>query len=219
MQISHAQARRYIQLDSDRALSQLDKAVLQSHLAICSECQHYADSIQQMEGLLVPLLHRQWDLSPAPLSIDVIKVGKSKFLSGSDLLTTRTALIGLVCMLLIFSIWQLTVSSAQTPGSFTAAVPPIPTPSRQSTLTSAAQKNCSKQSYVVRENDTLESIASQFASSQQEIMDANPAITATLQPFAMIWIPVCTLTPTGTLNASPTTYTPSTSPTISTPDG
>lgn len=219
MQISHAEAHRIIQLRSDRELNSLDKELLQSHLTTCNECQRYAESLKEMEGVLVPLLRRQWNLSPAPLSLDALTVGKNKIPTGSPILATRTALIGLVCMLFLFSVWQFTYSNTSAPGLFTAAVPPIPTPSTQFTLTETTQKNCREQSYIVREDDTLESIAGRFASSKEEIMAANKMQTESLRPGDTIWVTFCTLTPTGTVNALTTTYTPSIRPTTSTPGG
>ena len=219
MQITHVEARRFIQLNSDRALSTLDKENLQSHLAICSECQRYANGLQEMERLLLPIMHRHWNLSPAPLPLGSLRAGKVKIPTSSSILATRTAIIGLVCMVFLFSIWQLTFSNTATAGLITAAVPPIPTPSTQFTLTNTKQTNCGEQSYVVQEDDTLERIAGQFASSKAEIMAANKLKTEALRPGATLWIPVCTFTPTGTVNALTTTYTPSTHPTTSTPGG
>jgi predicted anti-sigma-YlaC factor YlaD len=219
MQISHASAQRWIQLDADQALSQQDKLNLQEHLKSCADCRHYANRLKEMEGILLPVMRRNWNLSPAPLSIDSLRAGKSKIQNRSYILATRTAIIGLVCMAFLFSIWQLTISSAGTPGLLTAAVPPIPTPSTQFTLTSKAQKNCGEQSYIVKENDTLEGIAVLFASSKDEIRAANQMLAATLRPGTTLWIPVCTLTPTSTLNALRTTYTPSIGPTTLTPGG
>jgi hypothetical protein len=193
---------------------------LQAHLKSCADCQHYAASIKAMESVMIPLMRRQWTLSPAPLSIASLQAGKGKNPSGSPILATRTALVGLVCMLFLFSIWQFRFSSSG-PGApvlFTAAVPQIPTPSMQSTLTSTAQ-NCVEQAYIVQENDTLESIALQFASSQEDIITANKLKTEALLPGTTIWVPACAFTPTGTINPMTTTYTPSLKPTTSTPGG
>ena len=218
MEPSHTRARRLIQFNADRSLRHDDKEILRAHLESCADCRHYADSLKAMESVMEPLMRRQWNLSPASLSIASLRPGKNKVPAGSPLLTTRIALIGLVCMVFLFSIWQVTFSSTRTPGLFTAAVPLIPTPSTNSTFTSTAQ-SCVEQSYFVQQNDTLERIAVQFATSKEEIIVANKLKTETLRPGATLWISVCTFTPTGTVNALTITYTPSLSPTRSTPGG
>jgi LysM repeat protein len=218
MEISHTTARRLIQFDLDRALSHEDKENLRAHLQSCAGCQRYAASIKEMESIMLPLMRRQWNLSPAPLSTELLQAGKSKIRTGGSLLATRTALIGLMCVVFLFSIWQVTFSRVGTPGLYTAAVPLIPTPSTQATFTKTA-RSCAELSYTVQENDTLESIAMQFASSKEEIIAANKLNTKALRPGTTIWVPACTFTPTGTINPMTTTYTPSLNPTTSTPGG
>jgi hypothetical protein len=220
MEISHSTAQRLIQFEADRSLSHQDQESLQAHLKSCADCQGYAASIKEMENVMIPLMRRQWDLSPAPLSIAALQLAKGKSPSSNPILATRTALVGLVCMLFLFSIWQVKFSSLNpdTPVLFTAAVPQIPTPSLQSTFTGTAQ-NCVEQAYIVQENDTLESIAMQFASSKEEIITANKLKIEALLPGSTIWVPACAYTPTGTIHPLTTTYTPSLNPTTSTPGG
>jgi LysM repeat protein len=81
--------------------------------------------------------------------------------------------------------------------------------------------NCAEMLYIVQENDTLEGIAYQFATSREELMAANHMETAMVKTDMELIVPVCNLTPTGTIHPTLliTTYTPSTRPATSTPDG
>ena len=78
---------------------------------------------------------------------------------------------------------------------------------------------CDNRLYIVKENDTLESIADMFSASKEEIMASNNMKTETLSNAMEITIPICTSTPTGTLNALTTTYTPFINTITSTPGG
>lgn len=221
MQITHEQAQRLIQFDIDRALNTQDQLTLSTHLRDCRQCRAYAEELKELEGMLVPVMKRQWDLRPLPLSLDAVGAkSKSKTPIGI-ILTTRTAAIAVVFMMFIFSAWQFALSSRQAFSPLPVSVPPIPTPSTYSTSTTITSQACKGRIHAVQENDTLESIAYQFAVSEQEIMAANNLKTETLHTAMELIIPTCNLTPTGTINPKTLTrtFTPAIHSTTSTPDG
>ena len=221
MQITHAEARKLIQFDIDEALNSQEKTTLYTHLKDCIECRAYAEDIREVEGILPPLMKRHWNLQPAPLSIHAITTKRDSKLQASIILATRTAMIGIVFIAFILSVWQFTLSGSQTPSQLPASVLPVPTPATQSTSTRIMPQNCEQVLYAVQENDTLERIAYLFSISKEEIMSINNMKAETVNTAMELVIPICSFTPTGTVNPTSltTTYTPSTSPIPSTPGG
>jgi hypothetical protein len=219
MQMTHEEAHKLIQFNTDDALNPHEKNELQSHLESCAECQAYANSMRGMESILIPLLQKKWNKQPIPLSIPTVMAKRDVRISQRMFLATRIAAIGMICVTFVFSIWQLTLSNQPTPGPILVSVPPVPTPSTQFISTTGTLDTCEYRLYIVKENDTLENIADLFSISKAEILAINNMKTETLNATVEILIPVCTSTPTGTVNAFTTTYTPSISPITSTPGG
>jgi len=221
MQITHEEARRLIQFNTDKALNMQEKSTLSTHLKDCIECRAYAEEIKEVESILLPVMQRQWNLQPPPLSVDIIHAKRSSRTPTSIILTTRTAAIGVVFLAFIFSVWQFALSSGPKLNPAPVGVPPIPTPSTQSTSTKIALQACEDRLYTVQENDTLDSIAYQFSTSKEEIMAANSMKSEAVQAATELVIPICKFTPTGTINPEiiATTYTPSKRATTTTPDG
>jgi len=221
MQITHEEAHRLIQFSLDKVLKPQEKNILQAHLKDCLECRVFAEEIKKVESLLLPIMKRQWNLQPAPLSIISIVENKNSKLQTRILLATRTAIIGIVFAAFVFSAWQFTRSDRQTSNPMPVSVLPIPTPAGQSTSTKISFPNCKEMVYQVQENDTLESIASQFSVSKDKIRSINNLNTESIQAKMELLIPICTSTPTGTLHPSTltTTFTPLIGPTTSTPGG
>jgi len=223
MQITHEEARKLIQFNADEALDSQEKAMLSAHLKGCSECRFYEADIKEMESILLPIMKRQWNLQPVPLSTHVLAAKKVPKMQAGIILATRTAIIGIVFVSFIFSIWQFTLSGTQTPGQLPVGVLPAPTPSTQSTSTKITLKNCEQIVYLVQENDTLESIAHHFSTPKDEIMAANNLKTEMINTSMELTIPVCSFTPTSTINPATLTttytYTPVRDLITSTPDG
>lgn len=222
MQITHEEARELIQFNADEALDLQKKAVLYAHLKDCIECRAYVEDIKEVESILLPVMKRQWNLQPVPLSIDALTSKRDSKIRTSILLATRTAIVGVIFAAFIFSIWQFTLSSRQTPGQFPVDVLPVPTPSMQSTGTKSMLQNCEEILYIVQKKDTLESIADHFSTSKEEIMAINNMETETVVRTMELIIPKCDSTPTGTAEGPATlttTYTPSIDLTTFTPDG
>lgn len=221
MQITHEEARKLIQFNADNALNSQEKADLSAHIEKCIECHAYADEIKEVESILLPVMKRQWNTQPIPLSIGTIYARRNNTIRMGMILTTRTLAVGAVLVAFIFSVWQFTVSGAGEASPIPMSVPPVPTPSTQSTGTKITFQNCAGIPYTIQENDTLESIAYQFATSKQELMAANNLQTESINTGMELVVPVCHFTPTGTIHPATltTTYTPSISPTTFTPDG
>jgi hypothetical protein len=219
MQITHEKARELIQFDADQALNAEQKAILATHLRHCTECLTYAEEMREVEHLLLPAMRKHWHLQPIPLSIDALVTKRNAKIQASMLLTMRTAAISLALFAFFFSAWQFMVLGQQGSSLLPASVLPIPTPSTQSTSTQTLFQSCAEISYIVQENDTLESIAAQFSIAKEEIMAMNNMETEIVQPSMELMIPICGFTPT--ITAHPftltTTYAPAISPTTSTP--
>lgn len=221
MQITHAQARRFIQLNTDHALTSSEQNILFAHLKACSECTAYADEIKEVDGFLLPVMRRHWSGTPIPLSIVTLTEQRKAKIQTSTLLVMRTALTAFVFVAFIFSAWQYMGSSTQTPVPSAAEVLPAPTPSSQSTRVKITPEDCELELYTVQRNDTLASIANQFAVSTTEITTLNNLETEMLHTSMQLMIPICSSTPTGTVHPATftTTYTPALDRFTSTPDG
>src|SRR5829696_4616858 len=219
MQITHEEARKLIQFDTDNALKPSEKNNLVAHLEACAECQAYAQSIKGIESLLRPLLQRNWNKQPIPLSVVALKGKTNQSRSEGAFLATRIAVIGIICMSFLFSVWQFTISGQATPDLSVVGVPLIPTPSTQFIHMTSTSNTCEGRPYVVKEHDTVERIAQHFSISQEDILRANNLNTETLRPGMEILISTCASTPTGTVNALTTPYTPSSEPITFTPGG
>jgi hypothetical protein len=222
MQITHDQAHRLIQLNIDALLSLQDKAVLSAHLQDCGECQIYASEIKEVDSSLLPLLKRQWDSTPTPLSLDGLPGVKNAKPGAYTFLTTRKTALSVVIVALLFSVWQLMLSGAASPSLVPVGVPLIPTPSlpsARSTSTTIGLKECQMLVYTVQQTDTLEEIARRFSVSKTKLRAANHLSAGTFTTGMELMIPICKSTPTGTFDALTTTFTPMLNPTTSTPGG
>lgn len=222
MQITHEKAHKLIQFNADNALNSQEKLVLSAHLQDCIECRNYAKEITEVESVLLPVMKRQWNIQPIPLSIATIQRKRISKIQASAILATRIVAIGAVLLGFIFSVWQFTMSGGGESTPLPASVLPVPTPLTQSTSTKITLPNCDGMLYIVQKNDTLESIAYQFATSREDLMAANNIQTEAIDTGMELLIPVCNFTPTGTIHPTilATTYAPSsTNTTTFTPDG
>jgi hypothetical protein len=221
MPMTHEQARRFIELNMDKALSLQEKAVLSIHLQDCADCRKYASEIHEVESLLFPLMKKQWHLEPPPLPFRSLRGAKSSMIGISMALTTRISILSVVTAALFFSLWQFTLSATPDSGQLPIAVPLVPTPSTQPTITKIKVNDCELTIHIVQQNEALADIADRFSIPEEEIIKLNDLETGTIRPKMEIMIPVCTSTPTVTVNPATytTTYTPRILPNTSTPGG
>jgi len=209
MQITHQEAHHLIQFRADQALSATKKEILSSHLKECVECAEYANEIQETEATLRTTLRKHWNVHPLPLQVKDVKVKIIPNRNPLDLLATRSALVGMTMIFFFFVIWQFTSANNSFQNPMTVAVPVMPTPSLPLTSTRDTFDHCQMILYEVRQDDTLESIASRFSISENAIRDLNNLQSATATLPEKLNIPVCELTPTGTTHPpTSTTNTP-----------
>lgn len=221
MQITHAEARRFIHLKADKSLSSDERDVLFAHLQNCMECQAYAHEIAEVEGILVPVLKRQWDRQPLPLSVSTFIAKRPAGLQPSIILTMRSVMISVIFVAFLVTAWQFAFSNGRPASGAPVEILAVPTPSTQATKTKIALSNCEWIRYQVQADDTLDSIAAHFSVPKEELMAINNLESRTLHSSIELLVPICGLTATGTANpiVSTRTYTPVTSPMFSTPAG
>jgi hypothetical protein len=220
MQITHKEARRWIHLHSDDSLSVHRRQDLDSHLDTCADCKRYAESIHKMESVLGPMLQRQWSQQPIPLPVGALSSRGSYRSPERIILATRIAAISVMFIAFMFSAWQYTASQAGLPSPAMADVPSmqITATSILSTSTETQPEHCGSMAYIVRKNDTLGSIASQFSVSVEELIQINALTSNTMITGQELIIPICSSTPTSTIDPL-TTSTPVLGRTTSTPGG
>jgi LysM repeat protein len=208
MSITHEEARRLIQFRADDALKGVGTNLLDNHLSSCQDCQNYARSINELQSTLQPLMRRKWNQYPLPLSAGQTASNNSLAVTQPIFFATRIIAMGVICIAFLFNIWQFTQPGRQRSNPPQAEIPMIPTPSMHSTTIRVTNQTCETISYQVRENDTLKSIADQFAIPAEEIIRANQLRTRSLDTSMLLSIPVCTPTPSGTPKTIKTAFTP-----------
>lgn len=218
MLISHGEAHKLIQLNTDALLDLARQRILNLHLEDCAECRGYAEGIKETETLLQHVMKRQWNVQPLPLSTQSVLKQTNQKQNKSFVLATRLVASGVVFVVFVFSIWQWTISNGS-PSQSPLSVAPIPTPSTQ--LTSTKIEECKNMRYIVQKNDTLDSIASQFSLPKEIIMITNNMKTDQLYVNMEIILPLCNFTPTSTVRppTSTVTHTPQSEGTSYTPEG
>lgn len=217
MQITHEQARTWIHLASDESLNIDQKQMLRLHLDLCGDCRKYADGIQNMESLLRPLLQRQWNQQPVPLSIGgLISRGHSRT-PDARVMATRIAAMCIMFLTFVFSAWQFSSLGSRSSSPGLANVPSMPMP--LATSLTSTQTVCGSILYVVGKNDTLASIASQFSMPVEEIILSNSLTSNTMITGQELAIPICTSTPTAIVEPINITFTPNLERVTSTPGG
>src|ERR1044071_8522207 len=126
MQITHEQARRLIQFDMDQGLKPDEEKLLQMHLNGCIECHSFAEEMQEVDSILLPVMNKHWKLEPQPLPIASIVENINSNRQTRMLVTIRMALISIVFVAFVLSTWQFTRSQNSSP--IPVNVLPIPTP-------------------------------------------------------------------------------------------
>lgn len=209
MQITHQEARRLIQFHADEALNAQENTLLFTHLKACVECRAYAAELKELEDTLLPVMKRQWNVRPIPLSMSDLKAKRNIQSPFNNIMAIRTAIIAFVFVAFVYSAWQFTRQGGQLLGLPPVIVAPVSTPSLESTNTMVSSEHCAGIVYTVQANETLTSIAAQFSIPINEIISLNGLKTETIHIGMPLMIPVCNFTPTSTLSPTTTiTYTP-----------
>jgi hypothetical protein len=209
MQITHEEAHRLIQFKTDSGLTTSNEEKLSAHLKGCKECQRYLETLKETETALRQTMHKQWNIRPLPLHVDVIYAKAHEGIGANILLTTRTALIGFAFVMFAFITWQSMSTSNNTAQAPLSTMPiMIPTPATQHTSTNTQESDCTEIQYVIQKGDTLESIASQFSVSRETIITANHLTNEAIDPAGELVIPICGSKPTSTTHPPAFTITP-----------
>ena len=209
MQITHEEAHRLIQLKLDNRMNSKNEEALNAHLKDCVDCLGYSDEIKDAVNTLRRTMNKQWNLHPLPLQMESIRGKINSKGSASILLTTRTALVGIAFVMFAYVAWQSVITNNAAPQQTPlGALPLIPTPSTQFTATTTRTEVCDEIRYIVKEDDTLESIAHQFSISKEDIMSANNMTEESIHPAAELFILLCKSTPTSTIYPPTFTITP-----------
>ena len=216
--ITHLKARSLLQAAADKALIPQDETNLNSHLAKCKECRQYAKSLAKLQDDLRRITRQRWDQVSVQISAEEIKTRSERVEArGYDLRTVGKFAIATTVLVIVF-ILAISVSSrmnsiptALSSMSLTPEEPILtPTPSIKETATNSAIHECSEISYIVQENDTLESIAARHSVSVETIKRHNGLATEALTVNMVLAIPLCertpsssTMTPTITITTTP----------------
>jgi LysM repeat protein len=201
MELSHTQARTWLQHQSDHNLPPEQHALLAEHLRACPECSRYDKEISEAESGLRSMLKRRWSSPPPRLDRAVIHAGIQ--------IKTFTALPGRLAVALsvligLFTLWQFS-NPKLSGGPLALNIAPIPTPSLTGTAT---QADCALRAYTVAPGDTLAGIAERFALPLELLQQVNQLPATDVFTGDILLIPVCPLTPTSTLHSPTRTITP-----------
>lgn len=206
MEITHEKARWFLELRADQALNEQEHALLALHLQGCADCRSYASDMSEVERSLKGLLRQRWSQPPIPLSLPALRE-RTRKARIDTMMTMRKLAVGLAVAAFFFSAWQVAVFGSRDLGAIPMLAAPIPTPSTQSTSTSAPRTDCEMIRYITRPEDTLEGIAAMFSASEQEILAVNHLPGGSITPGMELIIPGCQPTPTGTVSSPEETFT------------
>jgi LysM repeat protein len=216
--ITHLKAQYLLQAAADSMLAPLDKTNLDDHLAECQECRQYAKHLSKLQDDLRRVTRYRWNQVGIPLSTEKIRNRTAKVNVQAYRLRTIGKLSVAVAVLALVFMLVINVSSTMKDIPATASSMSLtpeklvltPTPSIKETVTDAVVQECTNITYVVQENDTLESIAARHSVSKQIVKEYNGLATDILTVNMVLVIPLCegtpansTMTPTTTSTATP----------------
>jgi LysM repeat protein len=216
--ITHLKAQYLLQAAADSMLTPLDKSKLDDHLTECQECRQYAKHLSKLQDDLRRVTRYRWNQVGIPLSIEKIRNRTPKV----DVRAYRLRTIGKlsVAVAVLALVFILVINVSSTMKDIPAAVGSLsltpeklvltPTPSIKGTVTDTIVQECTNITYVVQENDTLESIAARHSVSKQIVKEYNGLATDILTKNMVLVIPLCdgtpansTMTPTTTSTTTP----------------
>lgn len=223
--ITHEKAHTLIQAVVDQLLLRTEeKTALDAHLDECIDCKEYANELTMLETNLQRALHASWDEQQPNMNLQAIlhpSPGKqllNSFFNQTSFMAKATIVTAL--LLGYFVITNLLGIQSPISGDKTATILPTPneaasiyatspTPSAQLSSTRSTQ-TCKTVTYLVREDDTLASIAFQHGISQESILVQNHLVSDTVFTGMELSIPLCNSTPshTATIPTNMLTTTP-----------
>jgi len=222
IEITHQKARSLIQAIADHRLPPGEKLSLDAHLVNCMECSDYASELSELEKDLRKVLHVNWDeqqpalnlqkiITPSPFNrfwnnafVQPGIMGKATVVAA--LLLGYFFISNIIGIQLPISVDQ-TATSLPTPNEMVSIYSTSPTPSAQFTLVETSTRSCESFIYLVRENDTLESIAVQNKTTREAIIEYNHLTSDIVFAGEELAIPMCESTPSHTATIPERTIT------------
>lgn len=211
--ITHPKARSLLQTAADHALTSLDTANLNKHLAECKDCRQYAENLTKLQDDLRRITHERWARQNVKISAKEIKNRSIRynFQIVGKFATATVILAFMFVMATNFSAKMDNIPAIFGSSSITPEWPILtPTPLMQKTATISAVAKCNDISYLVQEDDTLASIAARHSVSPELIRQRNGLSADVLTTNMVLVIPLCehipvdsTMTPTLTSTVTP----------------
>jgi LysM repeat protein len=198
--ITHLKAHELLQKNADHPLTEQELSKLQKHLKECQACRAYAKELEELQDnlrLIAPnRLNRQDINLPAQTIIAASQRSiqrRNTIVSVAKISTIPALAVILVMMLYMFGASPIISDNDLATGSPLAA--PIPTPIFETVTSHPTTSTCINPIYIVKNEDTLESIALKFAIRPEEIQAYNHLANNVMTPHMSLIIPSCGGTP------------------------
>ena len=214
IELTHEKARKLIQAVADQILlPQEERTALDVHLNECTNCNEYLNELTGLETSINKALHSSWDRQQPNVNLHAIlypsptKQLLNNFFYQTSFMTKATMATAL--LLGYFVIANLlgiqspissdkTATSLPTPNEAALIYSTSPTPSTQMSLVEATMQTCQTVIYLVRENDTLASIAFHHGTTQEMILEQNHLASNMVFTGMELSILLCNNTPSRT---------------------
>ncbi len=219
-QLSHKKARSLLQKKADLIITHDEKTALEEHLLACNSCHSYDKDLIKLEEKLHKTTNARWnvyahypDIQSMPNPTIVQESSRVNYYSlYKDIFVKITVVITLVVAAFFSTqvLEKLTISSIDI-----LSVTPTRTPLAEHIVNKTdelvSREPCGLVQYIVQKSDTLDSIASKFRVSKEQIIEQNQLVLEKFGSGTSLHIPMCTGTPTRT--ALIPNYTHTTTPT------
>jgi anti-sigma factor RsiW len=210
VEMTHQQIRNLLQASAEQTLPPSEKLALEKHISDCAECRTYAQQLSELQSGLRQMLHQRWDKSRPTLSAQLIKerAGKQTDRTRVWAMVGKLAVVPLL-VIAFFVAYQASEMPASLMPATALSIPApeatllTPTPPARSTPTQITAQNCDRITYIIQENDSLDSIAAQFSVTKDMLMAYNGMGSESLVMRTELVIPLCQSTSTPTITSTP----------------
>lgn len=202
----HKDIRTLIQRNADEALRADERALMLEHVKGCPSCKMYADELRDLESTIRQSMTKRWNARHFPVSIEQIKqASKRGAVRPAYHVAFRLAAVSALVVSLALFIFQSVQKTPNVPAYQALAV--IPTPSLTATNSISVTADCPDILYIVKEGDTLASVAKRFRVSEEKIREANALQSDVLPSGSRLSVPACNSTPTSATLPYTSTFT------------
>ena len=198
--ITHLKAHELLQKNADHPLTEQELSELQKHLKECQACRAYAKELEELLDnlrLIAPNRLRRQDINlPAQTIIAAsqrIIHRRNTMVTFLKISTIPALAVFLVMLFNMFGASRIILDNDLATESPLAA--PIPTPIVETVTSHPTTSTCINPIYIVKNEDTLESIALKFAIRPEELQAYNHLMNNILTPHMSLIIPSCGGTP------------------------